>query len=58
MRKRRAEFMGSDMQPGVFYPRNYVILGFDSFEAAEHAERAMLGAGMMRTRYTRLRETT
>jgi hypothetical protein len=29
----------------VFYPRNYVIAVFDSFEAAEHTEQVMLGAG-------------
>jgi hypothetical protein len=58
MRKRRAEFKGSDTQLGVFYPRNCVIPVFDSLGAAEHTERAMLGAGMMQTRYTRLREAT
>src|SRR5687768_15949841 len=45
MRRRRAEFKGSDTQLGVFYPRNCVIPVFDSFGAAEYTKQAMLGAG-------------
>jgi hypothetical protein len=43
--KGRALFKGHDTRFGIFYPTNYIIAVFDSYETARHAERIMLSAG-------------
>ena len=41
----RAFFKGRYMSWGVFYPTNYVVAIFDSFETAQRAQEIMLSAG-------------
>lgn len=41
----RALFKGKDTSFGIFYPTDYVIAAFDSFETAKKAAETMLEAG-------------
>jgi hypothetical protein len=43
--KGRALFKGRDTSWGVFYPTDYIIAIFDSFETAQRAKEIMLSAG-------------
>lgn len=43
--KGRALFKGRDTSWGVFYPTDYIIAIFDSFETARRAKEIMLSAG-------------
>lgn len=43
--KGRAFFKGSDTSYGIFYPTNYIIAIFDSYETAQRAEQTLRSAG-------------
>lgn len=43
--KGRALFKGHDTRFGIFYPTNYIMAVFDSYEIAIRAEQIMLSAG-------------
>ncbi len=43
--KGRAMFKGRDTSWGVFYPTDYMLAIFDSFETAQQAKEIMLSAG-------------
>jgi hypothetical protein len=43
--KGRALFKGHDTRFGVFYPTNFIMAVFDSYETAQRAEKIMLSAG-------------
>jgi hypothetical protein len=41
----RSLFQGPHTRFGIFYPTNYIIAVFDSYETAQRAEKIMLSAG-------------
>lgn len=43
--KGRSLFKGHDTRFGIFYPTNYIIAVFDSYQIAQDAEKIMLSAG-------------
>ncbi|MGI8740097.1 MAG: hypothetical protein ACR2KU_10860 [Gammaproteobacteria bacterium] len=43
--KGRAFFKGSDVSYGIFYPVNYIIAVFDSYEIAQRAAQTLRTAG-------------
>lgn len=43
--KGRALFKGHDTRFGIFYPMNYIVAVFDSYETAQRGEKIMLAAG-------------
>jgi hypothetical protein len=43
--KGRALFKGHDTRFGIFYPTNYIMAVFDSYDTAQRAEKIMLSAG-------------
>ncbi len=45
MSKERPFFKGRDTSYGIFYPTDYLIAAFDSYEAAERAEQIIRSAG-------------